>query len=363
MADSPFKLRKRNRRRLRSRGKRRRAVLVGRRIRKAALKSRRLPIIYNKKANKKAKAQAGMDRGLKLKPSPADSSLVKGHGSKLQADELQSAYQSGYQDGYFNGGEAIVGRLLPPHTLLPDVSLEHLVATGLGHLPGEYYLHLLPSSTVFEEIRAAIQARRPFSLVRLGDGELLTMAHGTVISEEEAVRRGPFLPYAGVKLPNVGLGLSLAEAVRRANLIGVPESRHPSFQGLLSPVCHHYGLDLRSFHLTSSTVNFALCQERLLYSLLLGSRVLVIGNHAERLGQVLGHAGITVSGKVLPVLGTDDVERTIDRAAAVDFDIALVSAGVAAVLICVQLAERFGKVALDFGHVADKLGSGELAFP
>lgn len=317
----------------------------------------------HKKQYKKAKAQAGMERGLKLKLNPAGSSLIRGHESRLRADELQSAYQSGYEEGYFNGGEAIVGRLLPPHTLLPNVSLEHLISTGLGHLPGEYYLHLLPSSAVYHEIQAAVQARRPFSLVRLGDGELLTMAHGTVISEEEAIRRGPFLPYAGVKLPNAGIGLGLAEAVRRAHLIGVPESRHPSFQGLLSPVCHHYGLDLRSFRLTSSTVNFALCQEKLLWPLLLGSRVLVIGNHAERLAQVLSQAGIEISGKVLPVQGTEDVERSVDRAAGFDFDIALVSAGVAAVLICVQLAERLGKVALDFGHVADKLGSGELAFP
>ncbi|AWB47027.1 hypothetical protein DCC85_17580 [Paenibacillus sp. CAA11] len=262
----------------------------------------------------------------------------------------------------FEGGEGIVGKLLPRYTLLPGSTAESLIAAGLKQLPEDHFVKLAGPESVFHILQTAVAESRPLSLIRLGDGELLTLAHEVLIPTEEAVKRGPFLPYAGVELPAPSVRDALLDALRRAHLIGVPESRHPSFQGLLFPLLKHAGLSLRQLPLTTSTINFGLCEAGLMSQLLRGRRILAIGNKAEALAKVLRGAGIEVAGVIASVQGVKDVPMILDRATQVDFDIALVSAGIAAVLICVELAERKGKIALDFGHAADKLGTGELTF-
>ncbi|WP_237691031.1 GT-D fold domain-containing glycosyltransferase [Paenibacillus caui] len=278
-----------------------------------------------------------------------------------QEAAFRRAYESGYREGCFEGGEGVVTRLLPPHMILPGITAEGLIASGIRHLPPGSMIPLLPPPDVAGALRDALDNGRPFSIVRLGDGELLTLAHDTVLPVEEARMRGPFLPYAGVELPAHEVREALAAALRKADIIGVPASRHPSFQGLLSPVFTHYGLDLTSLRLTSSTVNYALAEEGLLLPLLRGRKVLVAGNRAEGLAQVLQRVGIEVSGLVTPVRGVHDTEAAVLAASGQSFDIALVAAGIAAVLISTEIACRLGKPALDFGHLANKLESGELA--
>ncbi|ANS77251.1 hypothetical protein AWM70_14115 [Paenibacillus yonginensis] len=272
---------------------------------------------------------------------------------------MEERYQAGFREGYFEGGEGEVARLLPPNTILRGYTVRDLITSGLAQLPQEALIPLLPPEGVADSFRAALASGRPLSLVRLGDGELLTLAHDTVLPAVEARRRGPFLPYAGVELPAPGVREALAQALRKADMIGVPQSRHPSFQGLLFPVFSHYGLDPAQLRLTSSTVNYALVERGLLLPLLLGRRVLVIGNKSAGLAEVLARSGVEIGGIVPSVQGAQDAEHAIAAAAGYSFDLALVSAGIAAVLICSEIASRLGKPAIDFGHAANKLESGE----
>jgi hypothetical protein len=145
----------------------------------------------------------------------------------------------------------------------------------------------------------------------------------------------------------------VAEAVRRASVVGVPLSRKPFFQPLLFAVWQAHGVDPHSLRLTTSTINFALYEHGWLFRLLVGRRVLLVGNTAGPLARALTDRGVAVAGAVHPVRGFDDIPRVLAEAAAFDFDLALVSAGIPAVPICVRLAEATGKVALDFGHLAD----------
>ncbi|MNY80097.1 hypothetical protein D3C86_2210020 [compost metagenome] len=45
-----------------------------------------------------------------------------------------------------------------------------------------------------------------------------------------------------------------------------------------------------------------------------------------------------------------------------NFDIALISAGISAVILVQQVATQMGKVAIDFGHLADSMLKGESPF-
>ncbi|MNJ74948.1 hypothetical protein D3C77_719600 [compost metagenome] len=71
--------------------------------------------------------------------------------------------------------------------------------------------------------------------------------------------------------------------------------------------------------------------------------------------------GYDISGVISPVQGIGDVHRIVNQAAPLDFDIALVAAGIAAVVICTRIAREQGRVALDMGHLADLFVKEEAA--
>lgn len=295
-----------------------------------------------------------------LTPGIEDRSPVSPESTEAVESIRAEAYAHGHREGLFEGGEAKLGRLIPHHTMLPEITVDEVIAAGFGSFAESLY-PLLPAPAVFQAAATALQEGRPLSIVRLGDGELLTLAHGTVIPTEDAIRWGSFLPYAGVQLPDAGAREALAHAVRSADIIGVPQSRHPSYQGLLFPVLRHYGMDYRTMQLTTSTVNYELNAGGYLARLLEGRRVLLIGNQSPELADWLSRQGIAITGLVAPVQGVADVEAVLARTREQpDFELALVAAGVAAVIICTRLATEQGKLALDLGHLADKLIRGEM---
>lgn len=274
--------------------------------------------------------------------------------------ELDEIYAKAYEEGYFEGGEAKVGKLLPQGYILPDYTVDHLLSIAFQTVRSSL-VPLNSPTHVYHQIKSAIEQHRPFSLVRLGDGELLTLAHNTVISTDEAKRRGAFLPYAGVQLPDAEASAMLIEAIKRADYIGIPESRHPSYQGLLFPVLKHAQIDYRKLKLTTSTINYALNEQGLLHPILSNSSLLLIGNQVEGLSHILARQGYRIAGMITPVNGTQDVASIVEQASHFEFDLAFVSAGVAAVAICTGIASKMGKVALDMGHMANKLESGEIS--
>ncbi|NOU90922.1 hypothetical protein GC102_35130 [Paenibacillus sp. LMG 31460] len=123
-----------------------------------------------------------------------------------------TGYNSGYNEGYnrgydtaldkgvFQGGDAIVDQFLPENVILPNISINSIIAAGLDHFY-QYMVPVLPTVDIYGLIRNALELRKPLSIIRLGDGELLTMAQG-MQSLEQLRQDGPFLHYAGVDLPD-----------------------------------------------------------------------------------------------------------------------------------------------------------------
>lgn len=274
--------------------------------------------------------------------------------------DVASIFNEGYHQGYFEGGEGKVSKFIPRYVILPEISADDVIAAGVRALFSSLYPLMSPTE-VFERIRHSLDHKNPLSVIRLGDGELLTLAHETIIPVEVAKSWGKFLPYAGVHLPDHSARQSLADSIRSADIVGIPESRHPSYQGLLFPVLKYYGMDYRHLKLTSSTINYALNEEAWLSKLLVHRRIALIGNQAPELSAWLQMRGYEITGVISPVQGVGDVQRIVDQAAALDFDIALVAAGIAAVIICTRIAREQGRVALDMGHLADLFVKEEAA--
>ncbi|MFC4099615.1 GT-D fold domain-containing protein [Paenibacillus xanthanilyticus] len=274
--------------------------------------------------------------------------------------EGRDAYEAGYERGLYEGGEQLLEQLVPPGALLEEIGLREVLAAGLAARAPQLY-PLAEPALVYEELTHAIESKQPYALVRLGDGELLTLAQDTVFDAETIRREGRFLPYAGVTPPDLAARDLVAMAVRQANRVGVPVARRKHFQLLLHPVLRHHGIDPAGLRLTSSTINYGLQQSGLLPHLLTGRRLLLIGDKAPALAEALVSRGFTVTGIVSPVNGFAAIDRVIHEASFIEYDLALVSAGVPAVVICWRLATEFGRVALDFGHLADALGKGQLS--
>ncbi|MBP2002128.1 hypothetical protein J2Z69_003185 [Paenibacillus shirakamiensis] len=325
----------------------------------------------NTKGRKRKKACGQPRHRVSLEPTSSTSEetnllLVEEEASLMEVPPMvalppEQSYEAGYKRGYYEGGEAKAGQQIPPYYILPGVPLEDLIEAGIRYYAGAL-LPLLPASHVHTVLMRAMNEHIPVSLVRLGDGELLTLAHGTVISTEEAIERGPFLTYAGVDLPDEEVRDQLAASMQKATMMGIPESRHANFQGLLFPVLHYYGLDVRKLTVTSSTVNYTLNDQGLWLSLLRGRNIVVIGNKAAELSTVLSSYGLQVMGRVDAVHGARDIDRVLQEIQSIpgQLDIALVAAGIAAVILCPRITEELGITAVDFGHLANKLESGEM---
>ncbi|MEC0126136.1 GT-D fold domain-containing protein [Paenibacillus pabuli] len=247
---------------------------------------------------------------------------------------------------------------IPPDHILPAAAAELIEAGFRQYAPS--LTRLASPHEMAGHIQGALDTQRPLSVVRLGDGELLTLAADTVLPGEQVQELAPFLPYAGVPRSTPDIRAALAEAIRGADWVGVPISRAPTFQGLLFPVLRHFGMDWSCLNLTSSTINYSMHQSGLLLPVLHGRRVLLVGSRAAELGALLHSRGIHVTGVISAVEGVADIPRVMQQTAEHSFDIALVAAGIPAVILCRRMAGELGRVAIDFGHLADKLVTGEL---
>lgn len=280
---------------------------------------------------------------------------------RSSADDENQRYNEGFKKGVYAGGDGIVDTVLPDLDLLPEITIQQIVEAGVEHLRPMQY-HVLGAPEVALKIIQALDAHTPLSVVRLGDGELLTLSQEVVMSTDQVRVEGSFLAYAGVYIPDLESRDQLLQAVSLADVVGIPKIRLPNFQPLAFTVLKAYGIDYRHLQLALSTVNYSLYLEGLLPQILRGRRVLVVGNAAPGLSQVLSNSGLDVVDVITPVVGMKDIPRVMGEIASRDFDIALVGAGIAAVVIVQKIATDLGKVAIDFGHLADSIAKGEAPF-
>jgi hypothetical protein len=274
----------------------------------------------------------------------------------------QGKYDGEAQGGFRDGVEGIIDSMTPEYEVLPEISAEQIIAAGLEHLRGQFR-HLLTPEQLGGQILHALDTRTPMSVVRLGDGELLTLAQGAVLSIAQVQEQGSFLGYAGVEIPDYDARDQLVQSVRKATVVGIPKLRVRNYQPLAFEVFRAHGINHKELALTDSLINYYLYQAGFLSRILSGRRVLVAGTLADQLSDVLRGNGVHVSAAITPVNGVADVPRVMEEiAAAQPFDIALVAAGIAAVILSQRIATEMGKVAIDFGHLANSMIKGEAPF-
>lgn len=287
-----------------------------------------------------------------------DEAMLKSKQPLMPQRAWNQSSENDYLTGVYHGGEAVVDSILPELDILPDFNARQIIEVGVEQLRPQFH-KVLSASEVAEKMMNALDAHSPLSVIRLGDGELLTLAQEVVMSGEQVRKEGHFLSYAGIQLPDLAARDQLMQAVRNADIIGIPKIRMPNFQPLAFSIFKAHGIDYRQLQLTLSTINYALQLEGFYPKILANRSVVVVGNKAPDLAQVLINSGVRVTGTIAPVEGMRDIERVMHEISAQEFDIALVAAGVPAVVIAQRITSKLGKVAIDFGHLADSIVKGE----
>ncbi|MCL6591782.1 MAG: hypothetical protein K6U80_17755 [Firmicutes bacterium] len=211
--------------------------------------------------------------------------------------------------------------------------------------------HLAPANEVLARIKRALVTRKPFSLVRLGNGEALTLAHGVLLPMEQMP---DWLAYAGVRLPDETARQELLNAVKTADMVGISTDRSNwDCAPLLARVFAHYHLRPRS--LTTAGINWQLHRFDRLYHLLKGAPVALVSRVAPEAAPILRKKGVDITS-VVTLEGLSDLPRAENQIlSGPPFRVALVAAGIPAAILCPRLARRTNCIAIDYGHVINDL--------
>lgn len=330
---------------------RRGSIWTGTHSRKRSLLRRRSRT-YGRRPLEQERLLAEQPSHLVQQPSAAIDPAASTLETQQQDGRSAQLEEEAREEAIFAAGEELYEKAMPYGVILPDISLRDVIAAGVERLL-PLGIRLMNTAEVFNELENAIRDRVPYSVVRLGDGELMALAQDIVIPAEQTAAQAAFLPYAGVTPPDIASRNLLVTAIRQATIVGIPQSRRKQFQPLLYPVLRGHHMDIRSMRLTTSTINYAFYQDGFLQRMLQGKNLLLIGNASPALAELLIARGYSVTGVIAPVRGMADIDRVVMEAGAAVFDLALVAAGIPAVVIASRIAAELGKAALDFGHLAD----------
>lgn len=263
---------------------------------------------------------------------------------------------------------------------------------------------IINTSSTAALVFRALSNRQGFSLIRLGDSELLVLAQDLLFptslpiskwgdllanlccdpdlgqGDDEINRWENIVRVSGNQYPDYTARYYLIKALAAASLIGIPSTYRPGrsvehvkllegFQTVFLNVLYKLNIPLKSLQLTDSAEHHLLHASGWLRRILVPNqypdlgqlfklppdyqpRILLAGNLASPFAGLLAREGCQIVAAVQPV-GMYNIEEVIHQISRYTFDLALVSAGTAAKYICTSIAGQMGKVALDAGQLFD----------
>ncbi|MGO4110013.1 GT-D fold domain-containing glycosyltransferase [Paenibacillus sp. YAF4_2] len=214
---------------------------------------------------------------------------------------------------------------------------------------------------VLKKVKYALDHRKPFSLVRIGDGENICLAQNSVWPIRDVLKE-PWTIKANhgkksVHLPNIRLRNELVQGIRNANVVGILLLNDNRIQApkrlkriLTNKIFAHFNLSPR--FTCDACINRYIPKYKAFWDVLKNRRVLLISQHANEMKQVLVNKySLNVTGTIL-ISDYKQTSRILKKVEMLKnkFDLVLISAGVNAVILAPEIARRTGKVAIDFGQ-------------
>ena len=228
----------------------------------------------------------------------------------------------------------------------------------------------LEMQDVLDQLETALREKRALSLVRVGDGENIVMSQEAVwpieqvLQERWAIKAN--LGQKGLRLPNLKMRDEVAASLQRATIVGVLPRGDSTIKApdhlkrpLTDMVFAHYGITpALTCH---ACVNRELVQVPRFWQILAGKRVLLVTRELEQL-----QAALMKESYHLDIVNArsfdnyDQMDETLEwiQSQRDEFDIALFSCGVNAVILAERTAALTGTVAIDFGKANNMILKG-----
>ncbi len=203
---------------------------------------------------------------------------------------------------------------------------------------------------IIKRMRYCLRNKIGFSLVRIGDAENQVMAQGTEYTDLELhkIWWSDDEAWAGVTLPNYQARNQLLDSVRNADMVGVLHMNEAYiWKPLTEKLFTYYKIKPPQICYAFINIYFSAYQDFI--DLMKKYRVLLVGRPAWFFARLLQDRYNIHAAGVVPVNRFQDIPLAIKTIQNITYDLALISAGVNAVVIAAALAQE-GKVALDFGR-------------
>lgn len=223
---------------------------------------------------------------------------------------------------------------------------------------------LLTVDQVLKKLKQAIEKKKPFSLVRVGDGENIILAQNSVMTMPEVMKESwarnanKDRDNKGVTLPNIKLRDQMVDAIKKASIVGIPFYKNDPIltedrlkRPLTDRVFNHFGITPKMC--CHTFVNRVFAQKSSFWKTLQGKRILIITKDkwSDKVTKTLRkkpyNLNVTMS---IPFHHHDQMVKTLAfiEANKGNFDIALISCGVNSLVLAQKVAET-GNIGIDFG--------------
>lgn len=217
-----------------------------------------------------------------------------------------------------------------------------------GEVP-YYFPSLEYSNTYLDEMQYALDNKQNYVFTRIGDGEVVFLNQNKIFSLEYITTNTPWGSsnfYCGSRVPNLELQSRLIEAYNNSNLFGTFKGDPVIEKALeackIQPKSICYAFDNLCLPMNSKFVN-----------MLLGRKLYIVGKDSLKYIEYLkDKIGANVVGYSL-ISDYSEIERVKKEMMQVEFEIALVCAGVNAKVICYEMSLLKPSLYIDFGHALD----------
>lgn len=206
---------------------------------------------------------------------------------------------------------------------------------------------LMTNCELFDMIANSVKYKKPFSMARIGDGELIILSQEILYSQEfirQDVAWSTATSYCGVSTPDIKTRDRLLHCIKTADVVGV--FANDDFTNRMFSA-----LDYKPQTLCYAFVNVQLCYNKLFIELIKENPPLLIGSWSEKFEKYLyDKLNVRVKGCYIDINCPNDIEKTVDYMNSVEHDWSLVSAGVNAKIISNIMAKEYEKVCVDYGQ-------------
>lgn len=234
---------------------------------------------------------------------------------------------------------------------------------------------VLSSGDLMDMILDALNRRAPCPVVSLGASETFVVAQDTVLSyrkimnhaeakvANKGIRRGQ--EHRGIRFPNLKARDALVDALRKVEIIGFNLTIRDNDSGLLTEkVLNYYDLWPKYTYEAYIRRVIMFSQKEKFEQMLKKRKILIVCGYADEVEAALNR---NLKNKLdFEIVGAikihefEEIPKVKKEILAYDFDIALLAAGLNAIILAAYISQVKGKVSFDIGQGMESLITGNI---